>query len=223
MKFLAYCLGVLIFIVYLFFAPSFAVAYDNGDFQYWNTENVTWKVKDDVKLSVEEEFWFGDNAGDFYYQHTDLGVTYSGLADWVDVGANYRSVLSKSGDNWANENRPHLNLNLKTKIADVSLSNRSRVEFRMKRSVEDKIRYRNKTTFKFPSIWKKADLKPYVADELFIETGSIEYTANRLYAGFTGQLTKSINFEIYYAMQSSKSSSGWNEINVLGTKVGLAF
>ena len=43
-------------------------AYDNGDFQFWNTDIEEKQINDRTKLVMEEEFRWGDNASDFYYQ-----------------------------------------------------------------------------------------------------------------------------------------------------------
>ena len=50
-----------------------AEAFDDGDFQVWNTDSVSWKINDKWSAKIEEEFKFGDNATDFYYHHTDIG------------------------------------------------------------------------------------------------------------------------------------------------------
>ena len=76
-----------------FCQKSFAA--DDGDFQYWNTESISWKMGDNWKGGLTEEFRFSDDAGDFTYQHSDLKFTYSGLADWFDVGIAYRHIFSK--------------------------------------------------------------------------------------------------------------------------------
>jgi len=41
-------------VVYLCFD---AFAFDDEDWQYWNTENISIKLADDWKLGLEEEFW----------------------------------------------------------------------------------------------------------------------------------------------------------------------
>ena len=83
-----------------------------------------------VPLVLEEEFRFGDDGGNFYYQHSDLGLIYSGISDWVDVGINYRHVFLEKDSDWKQENRPHLNATVKCKLLDFSLSNRGRLEYR---------------------------------------------------------------------------------------------
>ena len=201
--------------------PSFA--FDDGDFQYWNTESASVKINDHWKFNIEEEFRWGDDIRDFYYQHTDVGLNYSGLADWLDVGFNYRAVFEEKSDDWTWENRPHINANLKMKFDDISVSNRSRLEFRIFREKEDKPRYRNKTTIKFPVKWTRYAWQPYIADEIFYNFDSARMTRNRVYAGFGGEITDNVKGEFYYMLQSNRSSGVWTDTNVLGSKLKISF
>jgi len=216
-------LRILLSLALIIITSKDSFAFDDGDFQYWNTESASWKVANDWKASIEEEFKFGDGAGDFYYQHTDIGFTYSGFSDWLDIGLNYRGALEEKSGDWKYENRPHLNATLKTNLSNFKLSNRSRLEFRIRQSSEDKPRYRNKSTIKLPIKFSKWELQPYIADEIFIDFDSAELSRNRVYAGFGGTIAKNLKVEIYYLFQSSKSSGVWKDINVLGTKLKFSF
>ncbi|MFH1360701.1 MAG: hypothetical protein ABIJ41_06655, partial [Candidatus Omnitrophota bacterium] len=51
-------------------------AYDDGDFQIWNTDVEEVKVSKDSKITFEEEFRWGHNASEFYYHHYDVGYYY---------------------------------------------------------------------------------------------------------------------------------------------------
>jgi len=218
------CLRQTVFLaVFWLYHANCAFAFDNGDTQYWNTESISWKINDVWAVKLEEEFRFGDNASDFFYQHSDLGLTYSGFAQWLALGLNYRGIFEESKNNWQYENRPHLNVVLKTKVNDIRISNRSRLEFRIRKSVEDKTRYRNKSTIKLPVKWSRFEWQPYIADEIFLEFESTEMTRNRLYAGFGGKLNKYLGLEFYYILETKKSSDDWKDTNVLGTKLKLLF
>ncbi|MDP8266243.1 MAG: DUF2490 domain-containing protein [Candidatus Aceula meridiana] len=209
---------------FVLICASLAFAYDDGDFQIWQTNNASWKISDNWKMSLEDEMWWGDNASDFYYNHTDLGIVYSGLAKWLDIGVNYRGIYSQSKNTWSYEHRPHFNLTLKTKIDDFDVSNRSRFEFRIGEKMEDKFRYRNKTTLRFPWKWTKFEIRPYIEDEIFIESESTEFTRNRIYTGVTFTIAGPVKGELFYMFQLAKSSSAeWNGTNVLGIKTKLSF
>jgi len=45
-----------------------AYSYDDQDFQVWSTIVEDVKINQDLKVALEEEFRWGDNASDFYYQ-----------------------------------------------------------------------------------------------------------------------------------------------------------
>jgi len=166
----------------------------------------------------------GDKAGNLYYQHTDVGFVYKGLTDRIDLGFNYRQIFEDdSKGEQRREDRPHLNFTLKGKLSGISISDRSRFEFRCREKKEDVWRYRNKITFKLPFELTALKLKPYLADELFFDLDKKGYNRNRLYGGVSFGFTKSIKGEVYYLWQSSRSGSGRENINVIGTKLKFYF
>ena len=87
----------LMFVGLILLLSANAFAYQDGDFQVWNTETEELKINNETKMVTEQEFRWGGNARDFYYQHYDLGFFYN-LQKYLNVGAGYRHVLSKSGD-----------------------------------------------------------------------------------------------------------------------------
>ena len=207
----------------MLFLPKTCIAFDDGDFQYWNTESISYKINDNWKINAEEEFRFGDSVTDFYYQHTDVGLTYSGLADWIDVGVNYRLVFEEKSGDWEYENRPHFNGTLKHKLKGFSLSDRNRLEWRMPESSYTKWRYRNKFTIGYPIDIEPFTFTPYIADELFIDFDKGELDRNRLYAGINYKILENLKLDIFYLWQTSKSNDSWKDYNVVGTKIKLSF
>ena len=201
------------------FINGICFGFDDSDFQYWNTEKAMWKINNKWKAALEEEFRYGDNAMDFYYQHSDLGLNYSGLADWLDIGLNYRGIFEEANNDWSYENRPHINATFKTTWNEVSFSNRARMEFRIRKGSEDKLRYRNKAAIKFPFKWSRFNVQPYTSCEMFLDFDSSEFTRNRVYVGLIGKVTDIFKFDIFYLLQTSKSSGGWKETNVFGTQL----
>jgi hypothetical protein len=197
--------------------------HDEG-FQYWSTASLNVDIDKDWKLTVDEEFRLGDDGGNFYYQHTDVGLVYKNVTDWMDLGINYRQVNEKdSRDVWRQENRPHLNVTLKGKIHDIDFSSRSRFEFRNLEKKKDLWRYRNKFTCKLPLELTAVKLKPYVADEVFVDFDQKGLNRNRLYAGFSVKLAKQIKGGIYYLWQTSRSKGEWQDIHALGTQLKFTF
>lgn len=200
-----------------------AYAYDDGDFQVWNTDVEEFKINKDSKLAFEEEFRWADNANEFYYHHYDVGFFYN-LEKWLNIGGGYRHVYELKKGRFKLENEPYLTATLLADLKGFKIEDRSRMEYRHFDYQADSWRYRNKVTVKLPWKWTKAEIQPYVSDEILIGFSKIkELNQNRFYSGLSMNLTNNLKGEIYYMLQSSKSAGKWVDANVLGTKLKLAF
>ena len=201
-----------------------AYAYDNGDFQVWNTESEEMKINDKLKVTLEEEFRWGNDARQFFYQHYDTGIIYT-MSKHLNIGAGYRHVLSLQSNDWKVENEPYVCASLSQVLKGFALESRSRLEYRHFNYKADAGRYRNKFTAKLP--WKFTALKiqPYLSDEIFyIFGGTCQFNENRAYAGFSMDFTKNVKAELYYLQDGVKNSKGkWIGANVLGSKIKIAF
>ncbi|MHC4461651.1 MAG: DUF2490 domain-containing protein [Planctomycetota bacterium] len=194
-------------------------AFDDGDFQFWSKASASFDIERDWKITFEEEFKIGDDAGDLYYHHSDLGLVYKSI-----LGFNYRQAFQKDSNNkWRRENRPHLNITLKGKLSNLDVSSRSRFEYRNRENNKDLWRYRNKVTVKLPLELTSLKLQPYLADEIFINFDEEDFNKNRLYSGLSFKLSESIKGEVYYLWQSSESDGDWKDLNVLGAQLKFYF
>ncbi len=196
--------------------------YDDGDFQIWHTENQEVKINKDFKVTLEEEFRFGDDASEFYYHHYDAGLVYS-LNKNFDLSINYRQIYEKKKGDFKEENRPHINATIKAEAYGFKFEDRNRFQYRHFDYQSDLRQYRNKFTAKFPWKFTKMEIQPYLADEIFLDFQNKSFSRNRFYAGFGMGLTENLKLEVYYLLQSSRSTKEWTDANVLGTKVKLAF
>jgi len=200
-----------------------AYAYENGDFQIWNTDYQNVQVSKDVKLAMEQEFRFGENASEFYYQHYEWGVAF-GFDKMLDIAFCYRLVLEKYKHKWREEDQPNVNATLKFDLWKFKLDDRNRIEYRHFRFKEDSVRYRNKFGIKLPLDILKIKISPYASDEIFIASDSTGFNENRFSSGIEFDLTKYVKADIYYMFKSNRiKDDKWNSTNVLGTKVKIAF
>ncbi|MBN3038094.1 MAG: DUF2490 domain-containing protein [Candidatus Omnitrophica bacterium] len=212
--------GLCLFVI---FSSGLCFGFDEGDFQCWHTGSITWKTAQNWNLKWEQEFRFGDNADDYYFWHSDLSATYSGFADWFDIGIGYRQIFEEKGNDWQEENRPQLDATLKFMLNSFKISNRGRLEYRNKPDADNSFRYRNKLTLTFPFKLTRFKIQPYVADEVFADFDVGEMNRNRLYCGFNLEPVEHLKIELYYLWQESKKSGNWSDCNVLGTKLKLSF
>lgn len=200
-----------------------AYAYENGDFQIWNTDYQDITVKKDVRLAMEQEFRFGENATELYYQHYDWGVTF-GFDKMLDLNFSYRLVLDKYKHKWREEDQPNFNATLKFDLWKFKFDDRNRLEYRHYRFRDDSVRYRNKFGVKLPLDFMKMKVSPYASDEIFITSDSAGFNENRFSSGIEFGLTKYVKADIYYMFKSNKiKDHKWNSANVLGTKIRISF
>jgi hypothetical protein len=210
-------------VVLSLFSIAKIYAYDDGDFQVWNTEVEEFKINQDVKIAFEQEFRWGGSAKEFYYQHYDIGFFYN-LQKYLNVGGGYRHVLSRSRDKFLIENEPYITATLLWDLAGFKFDDRSRLEYNHFDYKDDTWRYRNKFTVKAPWKLTKFEIQPYLSDEIFILfDDSQRLNTNRFSAGLGMTITKNLKGEIYYMLQDTKNSGKWTDINVLGTKLKLSF
>ncbi|MHC4204526.1 MAG: DUF2490 domain-containing protein [Planctomycetota bacterium] len=196
----------------------------DGDFQFWSTAGVSFDINKDWKVAVEEKLKFVHDAGHLRYHHTDLGFTYKGLADWIDLGFNFKQVFVElPDDDWSRENRPHLNITFKGRWAGLDFSDKSKFAFRDIEYGDDYWRYSNKLKVNLPYELTRFKFRPYVADQVYINMDRSNFEKNRLYAGVSFELSKNIESELYYVYQWGKFLDYWFELSALGLQLKLSF
>ncbi len=213
-----FVLGVILFL------SVNAHAYDDGDFQIWNTDVEEFQLKKDLKLAFEQEFRWANNASEFYYQHYDAGLIYTLNKSWV-IGGGYRQIYSRTASApWQTESDPYAFVTYFGELLGFKFDDRSRFEYQYFRHKSDAGRYRNKLTIK--PAWKltKLEIQSFVSNEAFIMIGNGQgFNQNRLSGGFSFSPIKNLKAEIYYMLLSSKTGSRWRDYNVLGTKIKVSF
>ena len=147
------------------------------------------------------------------------------MSKYVNFGIGYRQIFEKTGDKFKEENAPYGIATLFWESAGFKFDDRSRLEYRHFDYKTDSWRYRNKITVKFPWKFTKLEVQPYIADEIFLSFNGINLNQNRFSSGLGFKITKNMKGEIYYMLQSNKSSGTcvWKDANVLGTKLKIAF
>ncbi len=210
-------------IVVMLMTGATAYGYQSGDFQIWNTDTEEVKVYKGVKFAMEQEFRFGENASEFFYQHYEFGPVF-GFSKILDLGFFYRLVLEKYKHKWREEDEPSVNATLKYDLWKFKLEDKNRLEYRHYRYKDDSVRYRNKFTVKYPVNFKSITVSPYAADEIFVSSDATGYNENRLFAGAEFELTKNAKADFYYMSKSNRlAGSKWTRANVLGIKAKIAF
>jgi len=200
-----------------------AYVYAN-DSQVWNIDTEDFKINKTSKLSLEQEFRWKNDAGDFYYQHYDVGYIYL-LNDYFNFGGGFRYIKQKVNDKFRDGSEPYLAAFMFWNPAGFNLSDRIRLEYRYFDYQSDACIFRNKLDIKLPWKFTAFEFQPMVADEIFFKFNGGVLDENRLSAGFAFRLTKNLKGELCYMLRSTKNAGicTWSYTNVLSTKLKLAF
>jgi len=207
----------------VFFSVGQSSAYEDGDAQFWNTNVEEVKISENWKAALEQEFRWGGDISEFYYQHYDLGFIYKANTHW-NLGFGFRYIRTKSNGEWKSENDPYLTAAVSGELAGFKVEDRSRLEYQQFDYKQDNGRYRNKLTVKLPWKFTRMEIQPFVSEEIFLRFVKEDpFNQNRVSSGVGMNMTKNFKAEFYYMLQSSKGSTGWTDINVIETKFKLSF
>lgn len=198
-------------------------AYDDNDFQVWNTDVEEFSITKKVKGVLEEEFRWADNASEYCYQHYDAGISYALSKRW-SLGGGYRHINELKRGKFRQEAEPYVTATFSLNMAGFAIEDRSRLEYREFAYQADSGRYRNKLTVKSPWKFTALKLQPYLADEVFFSIGGFNgFNQNRFSSGIALTVCRNVKAEVYYLLQTAKSSGRWTDTNVLGTKLKVSF
>jgi hypothetical protein len=211
---------ILFGLVLAMLVPAVTLALEDGDWQVWNSETVEAKIAENWKLHVTEEFRLGGDASQIYEQFTEIGLARN-LTGWFQLGMDYRHDYQRSGAAWRMEHRPQVNGTILWTLWGLNFKDRNRLERRLIEHKDGTWRYRNKLTVSLPAAIVGSVVRPYLAGEVFVELSEDEKDVNRyrLHVGFVRSLSKGIDVDLQYFLQSTESGAAWTDFHIL--KLGL--
>lgn len=199
-----------------------AQAYREGDSQLWLGPGVETGAGPGVKVGVDTSSRFGDSMSDYFYQSYEPSVTWK-AAPWLDLGVAYEIIQNKKNDEWLDEQVPKVNLTIKGDAGPLQLSNRSRMEYRIREAATDEWRYRDRIRLQQAKGWTGWKLKPYVENELYFSVEEQSFNENRAAAGFGFEPKAWLKAELYYMVRSTLKDDLWTDSNIVGLKATFVF
>jgi hypothetical protein len=214
-------------IIFLFATITFAQTnFPQTDTQIWNDITIT-KPLIKSKDKKGKEF---DKLSIFFTGTLRFGNHVKSLIDErIGIGFDYKvnKYLTLTPSYFYRSNKPKLNsrdyesrfrfaATLEKKWTKFSIKDRNLVEYRMRNSKTDSVRYRNKFTFAFPILKDKHELfSPFIADEPYYDFHDKHWSRNEFSAGITHKFTKHFSADFYYLRQDNRSGLP-KSVNVLG-------
>ena len=197
-----------------------------SNIQYRAAIDISKQLTPDWELSFSEGIRAFNGDIDLYYNDSDLGLEYGGLAPWLDVSFNMKWGIQEGRDgHWYQEVRPHFSATVKQEILGMTVKDTSRIEYREIQAHEDRWRYRNKIQAELPWTLSPLELKPYVGDELWFYLDGTGFYANRVITGFKMPISERLTGDFYYYWNqvTPDRRETWAELNVIGFKLHMSF
>lgn len=210
-----------LFLLPVLLAPL-ARAVEDNDFQTWLDASVAKAINDRWTVRLEQELWMADDSSRTIYTHTDLGAAWK-ANDHLICGLYYRSVESRSGEDWKHEDRPHLDFVFKGAHAGVQAQNRARFEYRIRNNVDEVMRFRDRVMVLYPTTLLGAKVTPYISEEAFIDTDQGDFNQFRTATGLKKKFGTSFEGDLYYLWQAVEASTDWTDAHILGLAGSFLF
>lgn len=200
----------------------FAELSGKGDWQYWNTEIIEGQILPKLRVELEQEFRFGDDFSDFYHEHSQILFGYK-LLNWLEIAPNYRQTFEEKKGVFRPEQNPQIDFTGKWTLQGWDVSNRHRVGYRDKSGKPNTVLYRNQVKIRFPFSWTQWKIRPYVAEEIFVESRGEGLNRNRLSTGLEIKILEHLKGDIFFLWQTTDTQSDWVDIYILGSKLKWSF
>ena len=197
-----------------------------SNIQYRSSIGVTQQLASDWKLTFSDGIRSRNAEHRIYYNDSELGLGYGGLASWLDVSFNMKWAFQEDRyGHWHQEVRPHFNVTVKHEVLGMTLKDRSRIEYRELEGVKDRWRLRNQLKAEMPWTFSPLKLKPYVGDEVLFYLDGTGFYSNRVMAGVTMPISTRLSGNLYYYWDkvSIDNRVSWIEQNVIGFKLHFSF
>lgn len=117
------------------------------------------------------------------------------------------------------EHRLRFDFGYSKKFKHFSIKDRNRIEYRIRNSREDSVRYRNKLTFTVPIKHEGKELfAPFIADEPYYDFTAKQWSRNDLSPGISKKFSEKLAADFFYLWRHNRSGSPSN-IHAVGVNL----
>ena len=215
-----------LFAVIILFSANFSQTPPERDFQSWNDIQISFpiiKTKDKNDKEVEKLSFFVSGALRFRqnisrFADERIGAGFDIYVNkYVSVSPSY---LYRAGQPFAGrkeyEHRLRFDVNLEKKWSAFSIRDRNRIEYRIRNSRSDSVRYRNRIQLRVPVKSEGKEIfTPFVGTEPFYDFQEKAWTRNEFSAGVSRKFSSNASGDFYYMLQSNRGNV-LKTINILG-------
>lgn len=212
-----------------FTVNGFSQTAPEKDVQLWFDTQISFpliKKRDKNNKEIEKASFFitgvlrgGRNISHFVDERIGAGFDIN-INNYVSISPSY---LYRGGQPFAGrkeyEHRLRFDASFEKKWSSFSIKDRNRVEYRIRHSRSDSVRYRNKIQLKIPV--RKNDQEifaPFVAIEPFYDFGEKAWNRNEFSAGISKKFTSKASADFFYMLQSNRGNA-FKRVNIIGVSL----
>jgi hypothetical protein len=188
----------------------------DSDIQIWNDTSVSFpliktkdkdgKEFDKLSFSINGLLRFGRNVSRPVDERIGVGFNYR-INKYVSLVPDivYRGAQPFKGQrNY--ETRFRFAVILENKWKNFSIADRNQIEYRLRNSRQDSVRYRNRFRLNYPIIKAEKELfTPFVSDEPYYDFQLKAWSRNEFFAGIGKKFNKNLSTDVYYLFVKDKS------------------
>ncbi len=186
------------------YLPSFEVTEDDGSKRKVATPFIMGTIR------------IGQNFRHFVSERIGFGVDIPINKNWKFTPSYYYIAEQPVRNSRSFEHRLRFEVTGEKKWKNLSISDRNRIEYRIRHNRGDSVRYRNKFKVKIPVRHNDNELfSVFVADEPFYDFRAKEFSRNEFSAGVEKKFTPKASAEFFYMLQSN-TGSRLKSVNIAG-------
>jgi hypothetical protein len=188
-----------------------------NDFQFWSDVQLNFPLKkikdkqgreiDKLSLFINGTFRIGKKLEKTTDERFGIGLEIK-VNKFLSLAPSYLYRTNTIGTRLREyESRFRLGASLEKKWKNFYLRDKNLLEYRLRNSKSDSVRYRNKLQFFYPLLKNKKELfTPYLADEVYYDFHLQKWTRNEIIAGLTKKLSKNLVGEFFYVFQRNRGN-----------------
>lgn len=188
------------------------------DTQSWNEQVLIVPLDDNVNLLVTGQLRIGDRLRDFTDEFAGASLSFA-AGKYLSLTPGYTYVASQQPVTRRRRYEHRLTFSATIRLPPfkrITISDRNQVERRRFNSLPDTTRYRNRLQAERPFDIKGFDMRVFLWDEIFYDSGARAWSRNRFAIGGSRDLNKHATLDLYYQRQSDGRSRP-GDIHVIGT------
>jgi hypothetical protein len=216
-------------LIVFFSANLYSQTAPEKDFQFWFDTQISFpliKTKDKNDKEIERLSFFvtgvlrgGRNLSHFIDERAGAGFDIY-VNKYVSLSPSY---LYRAGQPFAGkkeyEHRLRFDASIEKKWSSFSIRDRNRVEYRIRNSRPDSVRYRNRIQLRIPVKRNAAEIfTPFVSTEPFYDFSEKAWTRNEFSAGISRRFAPNASADFFYMLQTNRGNA-FKTVNIIGASL----